>query len=126
MLFYLIICLLILYILLVLLLRNLSKQRWVAKFDKKWTTWAEKRRKIPTWQHVGVVFVGLYVSTVCYLQLIKLYKPQFSMPKTDAINWFTVHNYPRQQDMFYFITAFSFIFILTSILWFLWMLQKNK
>src|SRR6185369_2551703 len=125
-LFYLIGFALILDILLVLLLRNVRKQKWMTSFYKRWTSWANKRRKIPLWQHVGVIFFGLCIATVSYLLLIKLYKPHFSLPKTDTINWYTIHNYPRQQDMFYFITAFSFIFLFNGILWFLWILKKNK
>jgi hypothetical protein len=116
----------ILDILLVLFIRNIRKQKWMAKFDKKWNGWAKRTKKIPFWQHVLIVFLSLCFSVASYLVLVAIYKPHFSNPPTTAINWYTVHNYPRQQDTFYFVTSFVSILLLSCFLWLLWILQKNK
>src|SRR5690348_7907938 len=124
--FIIIFCFLLLDVLIVIVLRKIKKNKIVKLFISRWKAWANKKQFVPIWQHVLLICFGLTFSTISYVMIIKFFNPHFSMPKTDSINWYTVHNYPRQQDMFYFVTAFTFIVIITSLLWFLWILQKNK
>lgn len=125
-LFLLIFCFFLLDVLIVIVLRKIKKHKKVKVFSSQWRVWANKKQFIPSWQHVLLICFGLIFSTISYVMIIRFFKPHFSMPKTESINWYTVHNYPRQQDMFYFVTAFSFIVIITCLLWFLWIWQKNK
>lgn len=123
---FIIVCLLTLLCFIVFLLRKIKKQKKVVLYLKKWSTWAKKTKKISFWQHIVIVFIGFCLSVFIYLALIKFYHPHFSNPQTTTVNWYTTHNYPMQQDKFYFVTAFILIFLITYLFWFLWILQKNK
>jgi len=116
----------ILFISAVFILRKIKKVKFAKRFLKKWILWAKEMDKVPFWQHMVVVFSGLIFSSLCYLLFINLYKPHFTNPPTTAINWYTVHNYPMQQDKFYFVTSCAFIFIITCLFWFIWTKQKYK
>src|SRR2546421_7627068 len=89
-------------ILLVFVLRKVKKNKRVANFLKKWSTWAKKRNKIPLWQHSIVIISAFILSINFYLLLIAFIKPHFTLIQTNAVNWYTVHHYPAQQDKFYF------------------------
>jgi hypothetical protein len=117
---------LLLLVFTIFVLRKIKTQKRTKKFLKQWIVWAKKINRIPLWEHVSVIFLGLCISTICYLTLISILKPHFSMPSTTSINWYNVHHYPHQQDTFYFITSFSFITVISSIIWFIWIIQKSK
>ena len=121
-----IISLLILVILLVLFLRNIKKQKWMAKFEKKWIAWAKHHNEIPLWQHSLIIISGFILSLSLYLIVIAIIKPHFTFIQTTAVNWFTVHHYPAQQDKIYFVSAFVSVLFATNLVWLLWILQKNK
>ncbi|MBI2443481.1 MAG: hypothetical protein HYV40_06300 [Candidatus Levybacteria bacterium] len=84
------------------------------------------RKKIPLWQHAIVFLVGIFVSLTTYVVMVKILQISFAMPETTAINWYTVHGYPRQQDYFYFYTGFVYVAVVTSSLWILWLWIKRK
>jgi hypothetical protein len=116
----------LLLIIIVYLLRKIKKQKWVGRLSKRWTLFAKNNNDIPLWQHVSVIFLGICISIPCYVTLIAIHKPRFTMPKTDAINWYTAHHYPRQQDAFYFVTSFAFVFLITCVIWSFWIWEKNR
>ncbi len=77
--------------------------------------------------HFIIVLISILISTFIYYLIVKSLNLNFENPKTTTISWFTLNNYPRQQDYFYFMTSFVFITSLSCILWFLciW-LKKSK
>jgi len=87
----------------------------------------KKTKKMKLWEHSLIVFLGLVASLIAYLLIIKSLNLSFKNPPTTTISWFTVNNYPRQQDYFYFFTSFVFLTVFTSLLWvlFIW-LKKFK
>lgn len=107
-------------------LRCLLKSRKITIFTKRWESWAKKNKKIPFWYHVLVISIGIIVALLCYLVIIFLHRPHFIMPSTDAINWYTVHHYPRQQDTFYFVTVFSFTTLFACLFWFICLIIKKR
>jgi hypothetical protein len=112
---------------LVFILRKILRLKKVKKFFKEWSQWSNTKKTIRLWQNTIVIVLSFCFSLFCFLIFITSLKLHFVMPKTDAINWYTVHHYPRQQDTFYFVTAFTFITASTAILWFIWIyLIKRK
>lgn len=67
--------------------------------------------------HLGILTLSFLISVVTFLLLCSVFQIRFEMPDTTAINWLTVNNYPKQQDLFYFVVGFPFIAILTILIW---------
>lgn len=111
---------------LVFISRTLSKQKMIKRFYSKWTSSVKRTKDVSLLQHSIMVFFGIIFSILFFLLLISHITLHFPMPSTTAINWFTLHHYPRQQDTFYFISVFSFITITTSLIWLLWIIQKCR
>jgi hypothetical protein len=76
-----------------------------------------RSKTIKIWQHAFIVFLGIIGSIIFYLLIVLIIKPSFNIPFSTTISWYTVHNYPRQQEYFYFLTFVPFIFIVTSLIW---------
>lgn len=84
-----------------------------------------KAKKVSVTKHFLIIFTGILFSSVTYLLIFKNLPLHFKNPPTTTINWFTINNYPRQQEFFYFLTGFSYIFSLTCAIWLL-ALWKRK
>ncbi len=79
------------------------------------------------WEFHFYVFVfSLCFSVSVFIILMISLHLSFKMPNTTAINWFTVHKYPKQQDIFYFIFGFPFILVLSIIIWMLTLWVKKR
>jgi hypothetical protein len=113
-------------ILIIFISRKMRNTLWFKDVHGIWKKWAEKYRDISFFWHSAVIIGGVVVSSLLYITLIRFFHPTFFVPKTSAINWFTVHKYPRQQDYFYFYTAVSFILIVTIMLWVICLWKKTK
>lgn len=115
-----------LLLLLIFYFREFLHGRKVKRLVSEWNIFSFNLKKIPWYIHVYVIMLTIVISTALYVVLLFFLKPQFLMPETDTINWYTVHKYPRQQDYFYFTTAFVFILVITFIVWLGWLCRKNK
>lgn len=85
----------------------------------------KKSKRMSAVDHSIIALSGLILSTSIYILAVRLYPPHFSLNSTTAINWYTIHKYPRQQDYFYFFSSFIFILIFTCIFWFLILWKKR-
>lgn len=95
--------------------------------EKTRNSLVKKSKNVTLWMHASVVFLGVLASSVIYLLIVKSLNLNFENPPTTTISWFTVNNYPRQQEYFYFFTCFIFITLFTWITWFLFIwLKKSK
>ncbi|MEN9407852.1 MAG: hypothetical protein RLZZ455_1068 [Candidatus Parcubacteria bacterium] len=82
--------------------------------------------QIPWYSHLFVFAIGIVISSLLYLAVIRIWSPTFIMPESQTINWYTVHKYPRQQDYFYFATSFLSITVGSVIFWLLWLWKIYK
>ncbi|MDP3941906.1 MAG: YfhO family protein [bacterium] len=112
--------------LLLKLFRTIYRSSWWETKWKNLNVLAKRSGKIPFWEHAVVIFFGIWCAIITYLLFFSLYKIHFTMPETTSINWLTVHNYPRQQDYFYFSTAFAYILFIAIFIWILWLWKKSK
>ncbi len=106
------------FVIFVYFLRNEIKQ-------KDWKP-TKVQKQIPWYQHVIVFIVGIGLSITTFTFIAKLFSVSFRMPQTTAINWYTVHLYPRQQDYFYFFTSVVYILLVTLLIWGIWIWKKSK
>lgn len=113
-------------VLIIFILRKMRNTLWFRDVYNMWKKWAGKNRDISFFWHSAVIIGGVVIASLLYITFIKFFHPTFFVPKTSAINWFTVHKYPRQQDYFYFYTAVSFILIVTIIFWVICLWKKTK
>lgn len=111
---------------LIYLLRNEKKEKYLEKFNIFWNAYSKKLRKIKWWEHGMVILIGLFVSLIISLFIVHFLPFTFSIPETTAINWYTVHQYPRQQDYYYFYSIFGFTLIGASLFWLFYVWVKNK
>jgi hypothetical protein len=82
--------------------------------------------QLPWYSHLFVFTIGVVVSALIYLAVIRIWSPVFTMPESQTVNWYTVHTYPRQQDYFYFVTSFFSITVGSVTLWLLWLWKNYK
>lgn len=82
--------------------------------------------QLPWYSHLFVFIIGVVVSALIYLAVIRIWSPVFTMPESQTVNWYTVHTYPRQQDYFYFVTSFFSISVGSVTLWLLWLWKNYK
>lgn len=73
--------------------------------------------------------IGIMLGALFYVLIISQVRLVFTIPASSAINWYTVNGYPRQQDYFYFMSAFIFILIFGLLFWYtavyLWIKLKK-
>lgn len=89
-----------------------------------WRIFAAK--KITTEEHLLMLFFCLLFSVLIYLFLLFSFNLVFALPKTSAINWLTVNQYPKQQDYYFLYTFIVFNFTNSIFLWALWVTLKIK
>jgi len=112
-------------VLVLILLRTFRKSVWWSLRLRDWCTFAKKSERIPPWEHAAIVLFGITLGVLSYLLLLNFFRPHFVMPETTAINWYTAHGYPEQQDYFYFISAITYVIIFSSVFWLIWLWRKN-
>lgn len=113
------------FALLIIVLRS-NRNRFNLLMNK-WGYLSKKiDRKVEWYEHITFVVLGIIISIILLIIIIRNLDLSFKVPATTAINWFTVHKYPRQQDYFFFILDFSFIFIGTVISWIILVWKKIK
>lgn len=114
------------FVIFVYFLRNEIKQKDWKHLSIRWGRWATKvQKQIPWYQHVIVFTVGIGLSITTFTFLVKLFPISFRMPQTTAINWLTVHQYPKQQDLIIFAIGFPFIAITSILIWIFWICKKK-
>ncbi|HSX40335.1 MAG TPA: hypothetical protein VLF68_01855, partial [Candidatus Saccharimonadales bacterium] len=96
------------------------------RLDKKRKFMARNAADISLCYHALVFLVGLTISAAIFVVLTQLFPIHFIMPDTTAINWYTVHHYPRQQDYFYFFGGFVIVVIGSFSMWVIWIWKKRK
>lgn len=112
---------------LIYILRNLRNEVLIKKLHQNWIRWVQRTVKSTRWWHNVIVLIGgLIVGMLLFIAVAEIIPIRFMMPETTAINWYTVHKYPRQQEYFYFFFGFSFILIITIFIWSLWIWKKQK
>ena len=113
-------------LLIALFLRSLIREKFLRRFLKTRPTFAEKSSEIFWWKHAVVIVSGILFSIVSYLLIMNFLQLQFIVPESTAINWYTVNNYPRQQDYFYFYTCVLYTIVITGTVWLIWLWRKSK
>ncbi len=112
---------------LIFIIRKEREQLWWKKRKVNYFRWARVIQKnISVKEHIVVFISGLTLGTFTYYVLLKSIKISFKMPKTTAINWLTVHHYPKQQDYFYYYSGFSYIFFFVCLFWLVWVWIRTK
>lgn len=100
---------------------------FLTHFNKVWEKWAIKvTRKIKPHEHFKILSISLFISVLLFTITAMLFSLHFPMPKTTAINWYTIHKYPKQMDYFYFEFGFLFITLATIGLWYIFICFKIK
>lgn len=97
-----------------------------SKYKEKIVRFQGASSKISWTTHTSIICLSIVLAAVIYFALISFLNLRFTIPETTAINWYTLNNYPRQQDYFYFLTAFVFIFSASILFWFIFLWYKNK
>lgn len=107
----------------ILIFRKISKEDYILMLIEN----IRKKIKKYSWQSHFLVFATAFVLSVLIFISFTYYFPlHFTVSKTStSINWFTINNYPKQQDMFFFIIGFIFTTIFTVLFWFI-LLCKRK
>ncbi len=108
-------------------LRQELQQGYWANFFEKWKIWAAYiRSNVPWYQHVLVFGGGVLVSLCVFILIARTIPVHFSMPQTTAINWLTVHKYPKQLDYVYFFIGFPLVTLLSVLFLLLWLRRKKR
>lgn len=108
-------------------LRQELQQGYWANFFEKRKIWAAYiRSNVPWYQHVLVFVGGVLVSLCVFILIARTIPVHFSMPQTTAINWLTVHKYPKQLDYVYFFIGFPLVTLLSILFWLLWLRRKKR
>jgi hypothetical protein len=102
-------------------------KKTVHTFDKYWQDWAKKVLKRMSWvDHVLLFTLSIGIAVGSFIVYFFTTSFRFILPPTTAINWFTLHHYPKQQDYFYFYLGFSYISLVSLLLWVLFVWLKIK
>lgn len=113
------------FVLLLFILRK-EYQSGAWRIIKNWLEVLNKKsEKLEFWEHVLVILFGIIIGIISYLIMILNIHPKFVVPYTTTISWFTVNNYPRQQEYFYLFTAFSYISLVTLFVWLLFVWKRK-
>ncbi len=83
------------------------------------------RKKVFFEKHAKYFFSGAIISEIILVTGLKIFSFEFYYPMTTAINWFTVHKYPRQQEYFFFLLLF-FIPLFFGILSWLILVRRGS
>lgn len=95
-------------------------------FSGVWKSWAKKvNNNIKPWQHFNILASSFVISISIFLFITFIFPVKFDVNST-SINWYTVHNYPKQMDYFYFEFGFIFISFFTILLWIIKIWTKIK
>lgn len=96
-------------------------------FNKKWEIWAKKvNSKVKIGQHFNILAAALVISISLFAILTLSFPINFKVGSTTSINWYALHNYPKQMDYFYFEAGFVFVTFSTLLLWIIKIWTKTK
>ncbi len=101
-------------VMIVYVFRNIHKWSRAVVFFRFLTTKAQGKS---TSFHIGILSLAFLTSVNFFLLLCSILQLKFTIPDTTAINWLTVNNYPKQQDIFYFAVGFPFVTITSIVIW---------
>ncbi|OGH12555.1 MAG: hypothetical protein A2857_01210 [Candidatus Levybacteria bacterium RIFCSPHIGHO2_01_FULL_36_15] len=114
-------------LILILLLRFERKQNWWKNFETKYNQWTNSVKHSYKWyQHAIIISIGILTASFIFLTISILVPINFETPTTTAINWFTVHAYPKQKDFLYFFAGFIFVVNVSVFIWIFWLWKKIK
>jgi len=89
--------------------------------------WAARvRQRVTLTEHVAVIGASCLFATVVYLLLIHLIPLHFSVPESTALNWLTLHKYPKQQDYWAVFSFIGFAYGLSLSLWLIYVSLKSR
>lgn len=74
---------------------------------------------------IFIYIISQLVAGVVLLLFLLIANPVFLFEPTNAVNWFSVHSYPKQQDYFYFYVSVPFLAIVGTII-FILLLMHSK
>lgn len=123
--FGLVMSLLCLGFLMVYFIRNIRKRDIIVN-SQFYRTFSKKLDTYSWIDHFLVLSVSLIISITVFALGATSLNLDFRTPTSTAINWFTVHSYPRQQDYFYFVSGVIFITISTLTIWSIMIWKKIK
>lgn len=106
-------------------IRNIRKRDIIVN-SQFYRTFSKKLDTYSWIDHFLVLSVSLIISITVFALGATSLNLDFRTPTSTAINWFTVHSYPRQQDYFYFVSGVIFITISTLTIWSIMIWKKIK
>ncbi len=109
-----------LIIYLFIILRN-SKQLIIGFISKSF-----EFKKLNSIEVIKLFSLSLAISLFSIITLMLLIPVKFNPPKSTAINWYTVNNYPRQQDQFYVFFGVVGILLISAIIMFVFFRRLKK
>lgn len=83
-------------------------------------------RRTRWWYHSVVLFFGFIIGVGIFMSFLTFVPLQFAPQETSAINWLTIHRYPKQQDYFYFFLGNGMVFLIMMSVWSIWIWTKIK
>src|SRR5258708_544229 len=105
----------------------MKMQQKLKEIDVLSEKWSKKiNNTISSAQHLYILGISISLSTIIYIILIKSINLKFITPQSTAINWLTIHKYPKQQDYYLFISYMLFTYLSTLFIWFIWVSLKSK
>ena len=105
----------------------MKKRSRSGKSQTKVESWAALvRNTISIGEHIFILGTAILFSTLLYMLLLSLINPHFVVPYSTTINWLTVNHYPKQQDTYLFVSFFVFVYVVSFLIWLLWVSLKIR
>lgn len=83
------------------------------------------RNQINKTEYLRVAIISIVVAIIVAVLTLILLPIKFSPEKSTAINWFTVNQYPRQQDPAYFIIGATIVVTISLAIIFIYFKRKK-
>lgn len=96
------------------------------RLDSIYLTFSRSARKVSRLYNFYFFAITATFSTCLFILFSILFKASFKIPKTTAINWFTVNSYPKQQEHFYFTVGLLFIIVIPVATYIIYLWRKAK
>lgn len=94
-------------VLIIILLYEIRRQR--VTINKSLRSLRSASQSISLSQYILIFICSFIFSSGIYILYMYFFHPHFVLSNSGTINWYSVYGYPKQQDYFYFYTAFPFI-----------------
>lgn len=75
--------------------------------------------------HLYLFTLAFLISVFAFVLITNIIPIKFNMPQTTAINWLTVHQYPKQMDLFFFAVGFPAIILFSILIWVIVICRKK-